>query len=62
MESKLRLGKLSLTRRLTLFFTVVAAAVVLGLGGLFLVEIEQHFVELDRMALQEKRQIGRAHV
>ena len=30
-----RLGKLSLTRRLTLFFTVVAAAVVLGLGGLF---------------------------
>ena len=33
MESKLRLGKLSLTRRLTLFFTVVAAAVVLGLGA-----------------------------
>lgn len=57
MESKLRLGKLSLTRRLTLFFTVVAAAVVLGLGGLFLVEIEQHFVELDRMALQEKRHL-----
>jgi two-component system heavy metal sensor histidine kinase CusS len=57
VESKLRLGKLSLTRRLTLFFTVVAAAVVLGLGGLFLVEIEQHFVELDRMALQEKRHL-----
>ena len=57
MESKLSLGKLSLTRRLTLFFTVVAAAVVLGLGGLFLVEIEQHFVEMDRMALQEKRHL-----
>ena len=57
MESKLSLGKLSLTRRLTLFFTVVAAAVVLGLGGLFLVEIDQHFVEMDRMALQEKRHL-----
>ena len=57
MESKLCLGKLSLTRRLTLFFTVVAAVVVLGLGCLFLVEIEQHFVELDRMALQEKRHL-----
>lgn len=52
-----RQGKLSLTRRLTLFFTVVAAAVVLGLGGLFLVETERHFVELDRMALQDKRHL-----
>lgn len=50
-------GKLSLTRRLTLFFTGVATAVVLGLGALFLVETEQHFVELDRMALQDKRHL-----
>ncbi|HNV60239.1 MAG TPA: HAMP domain-containing protein, partial [Rhodoferax sp.] len=57
MQPQLRFGKLSLTRRLTLFFTVVAAAVVLGLGGLFLVETERHFVELDRMALQDKRHL-----
>ena len=57
MQPKPRLSKLSLTRRLTLFFTVVAATVVLGLGGLFLVETERHFVELDRMALQEKRHL-----
>ena len=57
MKPKLCLGKLSLTRRLTLFFTVVAAVVVLGLGGLFLVEAERHFVELDRMALQDKQHL-----
>ena len=57
MQPKPRLSKLSLTRRLTLFFTVVGATVVLGLGGLFLVETERHFVELDRMALQEKRHL-----
>lgn len=50
-------GRLPLTRRLTIFFTVVAAAVVLGLGGLFLVETGRHFVELDRMALQDKRHL-----
>lgn len=49
--------KLSLTRRLTLFFTVAAAVVVLGLGSLFLVETERHFVELDRMVLQDKRHL-----
>ena len=57
MQPQLRSGKLSLTRRLTLLFTVVAAAVVLGLGGLFLVEAERHFVELDRMALQDKQHL-----
>ena len=49
--------KLPLTQRLTLFFTVVAAAVVLGLGVLFLVETDRHFVELDRMALQDKQEL-----
>jgi len=49
--------RLSLTRRLTLFFTVAAAIVVLGLGSMFLVETERHFVELDRMVLQDKRHL-----
>jgi len=51
---RIRWGRLPLTRRLTLLFTAVAASVVLGLGALFLVETERHFVELDRMALQDK--------
>lgn len=52
-----RPGRLSVTRRLTLFFTVAAAVVVLGLGSLFLVETQRHFVELDQMALQDKRHL-----
>jgi len=57
VQPQQRLGRLSLTRRLTLFFTVVAATVVLGLGVLFLVETQRHFVVLDQMALQDKRQL-----
>lgn len=57
MQHLIRKGKLSLTSRLALFFTVVATAVVLGLGGLFLVVTEKHFVELDRMTLQDKRHL-----
>ncbi|CAM4306078.1 heavy metal sensor histidine kinase [Comamonas aquatilis] len=57
MHSPSSIGKLSLTRRLTLFFTLAATAAVLGLGGLFLVEIKRHFVELDRMALQDKQKL-----
>ena len=52
-----RWGRLPLTRRLTLLFTTAAALVVLGLGALFLVEIERHFVELDRMVLQDKQHL-----
>lgn len=48
---------LSLTRRLTLFFTVVAAAVVLGLGLVFIQATARHFVELDRGVLQDKRHL-----
>ena len=54
---QVRWGRLPLTQRLTLLFTAVAASVVLGLGALFLVESERHFVELDRMALQNKQRL-----
>lgn len=48
---------LSLTSRLTLFFTGVAAAVVLGLSWLFMVAADQHFLELDRAALLDKQHL-----
>ena len=48
---------LSLIHRLTLFFTLVAAAVVLGLGWLFMVAADQHFMEMDRAALQDKKHL-----
>ncbi|WP_313070034.1 heavy metal sensor histidine kinase [Melaminivora sp.] len=57
MLFRVRWGQLPLTHRLTLLFTAVAASVVLGLGALFLVETERHFVELDRMALQDKQHL-----
>ena len=57
MLFRVRWGRLPLTQRLTLLFTAVAASVVLGLGALFLVETERHFVELDRMALQDKQHL-----
>ena len=51
------LRPLSLTSRLTSFFTLVAAIVVLGLGWLFLASADQHFAELDRVTLQDKREL-----
>lgn len=48
---------LSLTWRLTLFFTGAAAVVVLGLGWLFMAATERHFVELDRTALEDKKHL-----
>ncbi|NCW86181.1 MAG: HAMP domain-containing protein [Oxalobacteraceae bacterium] len=51
------LRRLSLTRRLTLFFTLVAASVVLGLGGLFMTAADRHFIELDRSVLQDKQHL-----
>jgi two-component system, OmpR family, heavy metal sensor histidine kinase CusS len=51
------LPRLSLTHRLTLFFTLVASSVVLGLGGLFMAAADQHFVDLDRGALQDKQHL-----
>ena len=48
---------LSLTHRLAIFFTMVAAGVVLGLGMLFLVATERHFLELDRITLKDKQHL-----
>lgn len=47
----------SLTKRLTLFFTGIAATVVLGLGGLFMNVADQHFRELDRATLLDKKHL-----
>jgi two-component system heavy metal sensor histidine kinase CusS len=47
----------SLTHRLAIFFTMVAAAVVLGLGVLFLVATEGHFLELDQITLKDKQHL-----
>lgn len=46
---------LSLTSRLTIFFTGLAAILVLGLGWLFLASADQHFLELDRVTLLDKK-------
>ena len=51
------LRRLSLIRRLTLFFTLVAASVVLGLGGMFMTAADRHFIELDRSVLQDKQHL-----
>ncbi|PUE58548.1 two-component sensor histidine kinase [Limnohabitans curvus] len=48
---------LSLTSRLTIFFTLVAAAVVMGLGWLLMSAADRHFLDLDRVALTDKRQL-----
>jgi hypothetical protein len=46
--------RLSLTTRLTAFFTLASAAVLLGLGWLTTAAIHEHFVELDSHTLQDK--------
>lgn len=46
--------RMSLTARLTVFYTLVSAVVLLGLGGLTAVAIQQHFLDLDRAILQDK--------
>lgn len=51
------LRSLSLTTRLALFFTLAASAVVLGLAWLVIAASERHFIELDRMALQDKQHL-----
>lgn len=57
MSFRPRFSRLSLTQRLTLFFSIVAALVVLGLGTLFLVVTERHFTALDQIALQDKQHL-----
>jgi two-component system heavy metal sensor histidine kinase CusS len=49
--------RLPLTARLALFFTAVAALVVLGLAWLFMTAADRHFAELDQAALQDKKHL-----
>ena len=51
------LRALSLTQRLTIFFTVLAAAVVFGLGWVFIQATARHFVDLDLGTLQDKQHL-----
>ncbi len=46
--------RLTLTARLTVLFTLVAATVLLGFGVLVAWSTERHFVELDQTYLQDK--------
>ncbi|HMN93854.1 MAG TPA: heavy metal sensor histidine kinase [Hydrogenophaga sp.] len=48
------LGRLSLTTRLTAFYTLVSAAVLVGMGFLVSYATGRHFVELDRDYLLDK--------
>ena len=57
MLSRLSLSRLSLTSRLTLFFTLVAASIVVGLGGLFMTAANRHFIDLDRSVLQDRQHL-----
>jgi two-component system heavy metal sensor histidine kinase CusS len=50
-------GKFSLTTRLTLFFTALSSAVILGLSILFIVSTGRHFVDLDSSALDDKKHL-----
>lgn len=51
------LRSLSLTSRLTLFFTLLSAVIVLGLGAILLVASERHFSVLDDIVLQDKQRL-----
>jgi two-component system heavy metal sensor histidine kinase CusS len=47
-------GRLSLTARLTAFYTLVSAVVLIGMGVLVSLATGRHFVELDRDYLHDK--------
>lgn len=49
--------RLTLTARLTILYTLVSAAVLLGLGAMVAWSTSLHFVELDRDYLQDKAQL-----
>lgn len=51
------LRRLSLTYRLTMFFTLAITAMALGLGWIGLRAIDGHFEELDRNTLLDKRHL-----
>lgn len=46
--------RFSLTTRLTLFYTLASATVLLGLGWVTSVTMNQHFEDLDRATLEDK--------
>ena len=52
-------ARYSLTTRLTVFFTLASALVLIGLGTLVAISIDRHFVELDRDALRDKVHLTR---
>ena len=52
-------SRYSLTTRLTAFFTLASAFVLVGLGSLVAISIDRHFVELDRDALRDKIHLTR---
>ena len=52
-------ARYSLTTRLTVFFTLASALVLIGLGSLVAISIDRHFVELDRDALRDKVHLTR---
>lgn len=47
-------ARLPLTTRLTVLFTLVAAAVLLGFGAIVVWSTERHFVHIDRIYLDDK--------
>ena len=53
----MKFARLTLTARLTVLFTLVAASVLLGLGALVAWATARHFVELDRTYLDDKVQL-----
>ena len=46
--------RFSLTTRLTIFYTLASATVLLGLGWVTAATMNQHFEDLDRATLQDK--------
>lgn len=53
-----KLSQLSLTARLTLFFTSLSCVVLLSLGWLIGASIEEHFKEQDHHALSGKLELA----
>ena len=51
------LARLTLTARLTVFYTLVSAVVLSGLGVLMALATHRHFIDLDRIYLQDKAQL-----
>lgn len=46
-----------LTIRLTIFFTMAAAGIVIGMGVLVITKTERHFLDLDQTALLDKQHL-----